>query len=85
MKVRLPEGAKRAPAGRAPRKRGLIRCPQCRSHRLSAEMAFIGGAKYHCADCGFRGALVVTDDDEGAPGGDPGRGGEGDRGGDRGG
>jgi hypothetical protein len=29
-------------------------------------MAFIGGAKYHCADCGFRGALVVTEDGEDA-------------------
>jgi len=81
MRVRLPEGTQRPAAGRAPRKRGLIRCPQCHSHRLSAEMAFIGGAKYHCADCGFRGALVVTDDAEGAPGpGDSG----GERGGERG-
>lgn len=64
MKVRLPDGADRTHAQRTHRKRGLIRCPQCRSHRLSAEMAFIGGAKYHCSDCGFRGAFVVTDDEE---------------------
>ncbi len=67
MKVRLPDGAHRNDGARKPRKRGLIRCPQCRSHRLSHEMAFIGGAKYICHDCGFRGALVITDDQEDAP------------------
>jgi DNA-directed RNA polymerase subunit RPC12/RpoP len=66
----MPAGKERAREPPAARRRGVIRCPQCRSHRLSHEMAFIGGAKYYCADCGFRGALVVTDDGEepaGAP------------------
>ena len=61
MKVRLPEGAKRAPPAPA-RQREAIRCPTCGSFRLSAEIAFIGGAKYLCADCGFQGAFVVTGD-----------------------
>ena len=68
MKVHLPDGAKRPDSPPAPRRRGLIRCPQCNSHRLSHEMAFIGGAKYYCADCGFRGALVVSSPDEPADG-----------------
>lgn len=61
MKVRLPEGTKRsAPSPSRPRQ--AIRCPKCGSHRLSAEIAFIGGAKYLCADCGYQGAFVVTED-----------------------
>jgi len=71
MKVRLPEGAKRAPPAPA-RQREAIRCPTCGSFRLSAEIAFIGGAKYLCADCGYQGAFVVTQDaakSEANPGG----------------
>lgn len=65
MKVKVPEGTERSHGRRPPRKRGLIRCPMCRSHRLINEMVFIGGTKYVCQDCGFRGALVVSDDGEG--------------------
>lgn len=64
MKVKVPPGARREPAHKPGRKRGTIRCAQCGSHRLFQEMGFIGGAKYTCADCGFRGGLVVTDDAE---------------------
>ena len=58
MKVKLPPGAARRPRG-APAKE-IIQCPSCGSHRLFPEIAFIGGAKYLCADCGYRGSFVVT-------------------------
>lgn len=69
MRVRLPEGASRKARARAPRPHEIIRCPQCSSHRLSPEIAFIGGAKYLCSDCGFQGSFVVTGEPgrEGAP------------------
>ncbi len=61
MKVRMPEGASRAP----PRKKrtqsaGPLRCPSCGSAELVPELAFIAGARYHCKACDFRGALAVS-------------------------
>jgi len=58
VRVKLPEGAARRPHGAPPK--DIIRCPSCGSHRLFPEIAFIGGAKYLCDDCGYRGSLVVT-------------------------
>lgn len=56
----MPEGTARAPREAAPRRRELIRCPTCGSHRLVPELAYISGAQYLCKDCGFRGGLVVS-------------------------
>jgi len=60
VRVRLPEGAARRPRNPAPPRRDPIQCPTCGSVRLEAEIAFIGGARYVCNDCGFRGAFVVS-------------------------
>lgn len=57
MRVKLPDGAARRPRTAPPKE--IIRCPSCGSHRLFPEIAFIGGAKYLCDDCGFRGSFVV--------------------------
>jgi DNA-directed RNA polymerase subunit RPC12/RpoP len=62
LKVRMPEGAVRAPRRKPERSREIIRCPTCGSYRLSPEIAFIGGAKYLCRDCGYRGSFVLKGD-----------------------
>jgi len=69
MRVRLPEGAARKARVKSSRPKELIRCPQCGSFRLSPEIAFIGGAKYVCSDCGFQGSFVVKGEpgSEGGP------------------
>ena len=64
MRVKLPEGTARKPRTKAERPHETIRCPQCGSHRLSPQMAFIGGANYLCRDCGFQGAFVVKGEPE---------------------
>jgi DNA-directed RNA polymerase subunit RPC12/RpoP len=72
VKVRLPPGTTRA--SRTVPAKEVIRCPSCGSYRLVPEIAFIGGAKYLCQDCGFRGSFVVTGMGRGGgspPGGAP--------------
>ena len=60
MKVKLPPGTLRRPRAAAPARRPAVLCPRCGSHRVAPDLAFIDGARYHCKDCDFRGAFVVT-------------------------
>ena len=64
MRVKMPAGTARKPREKAERPRETIRCPKCGSHRLSPEIAFIGGANYLCRDCGYQGAFVVKGEPE---------------------
>jgi len=41
-----------------------LECPNCGSHKIFPEAAFITGYKYHCENCDYIGPLVIERDIE---------------------
>jgi len=41
-----------------------LECPNCGSHKIFSEAAFITGYKYHCESCDYVGPLVIERDIE---------------------
>ncbi len=44
------------------KKMKVLTCPQCGGYNVYYEAGMTTGAKYHCQDCDYLGALVVEKD-----------------------
>jgi len=42
----------------------MLRCPVCGSKRVFMDLGGYIGTRYRCKDCGYRGALVIEEEDE---------------------
>ena len=47
---------------RRPKRKTILRCPQCLSYRVIYDAGLITGQRYHCLACDYVGSLVLEED-----------------------